>query len=81
MYSIYSIYSINSIFTLFNLSNLFNLFNLFTLFNLLTRFADIYCYFLECCPQNPSKFCGNVAEIPRKNFLILMGLPTFYLDS
>ena len=38
-------------------------------------------------PENPSfvflsqKFCGNVAGIPRKNFAILMGLPTFYLDS
>ena len=28
-----------------------------------------------------SFFCGNVAGIPRKNFVILMGLPTFYLDS
>ena len=26
-------------------------------------------------------FRGNVAGIPRKNFVILMGLPTFYLDS
>ena len=28
-----------------------------------------------------SFFCGNVAGIPRKNFVILIGLPTFYLDS
>ena len=26
-------------------------------------------------------FRGNVARIPRKNFVILMGLPPFYLDS
>ena len=29
----------------------------------------------------PQKFCRNVAGIPRKNFVIFMGLPTFCLDS
>ena len=29
----------------------------------------------------PQKFCGNPAGNSRKNFVILMGLPTFYLDS
>ena len=29
----------------------------------------------------PQKFCGNFAKLSRKNFVILMGLPTFYLDS
>ena len=38
---------------------------------------------LKNSPQNPSKFffCGNVAGILWKNFVILMGLPTFYLDN
>ena len=29
----------------------------------------------------PQKFCGNPAGISRKNFVNLMGLRTFYLDS
>ena len=29
----------------------------------------------------PQKFCGKSAKLSRKNFIILMGLPTFYLDS
>ena len=39
------------------------------------------------CPQNRREFCFvffvgmNVARIPQKNYVILMGLPTFYLDS
>jgi len=32
-------------------------------------------------PQNPSKFCFSSAKLSRKNFVNLMGLPTFYLDS
>ena len=29
----------------------------------------------------PQKLCGNSAGVSRKNFVNLMGLPTFYLDS
>ena len=29
----------------------------------------------------PQKFCGNSAKLSRKNFVNLMWLPTFYLDS
>ena len=29
----------------------------------------------------PQKFCGNPAGVSRKNFVNLMGLSTFYLDS
>ena len=43
---------------------------------------------LKSWPQNlskfcffPPKFCGNPAGVSRKNFVSLMGLPTFYLDS
>ena len=32
-------------------------------------------------PQNPSKFCFYSAKLSQKNFVNLMGLPTFYLDS
>ena len=29
----------------------------------------------------PQKFCGNSAKLSRKNFVNVMGLPTFYLHS